>query len=180
MIVKCEGPILFPWGANLISSGLNIAAEDAMSDKSSSSRLVKQVSEICSNKLQYAIEPQDISSVFVLPVKKSQTPLQAPSSVAKRMVVVKFVQSSVRDDIYAARIKLATFNRSTSIKIYINEDLPSAKLLLFAELRKLANTKIILNVWLQNNKIFVKAKDGSFKKNVLNISDIGLSLYGNY
>ena len=35
---------------NLIFSGLNIAAADAMSDERSSSRLAKQVSEICSNK----------------------------------------------------------------------------------------------------------------------------------
>ena len=57
----------------------------------------------------------------------------------------------------------------------VNEDLLSAKLLLFADLRKLTNTKKILDVWSQNNKIFMKAHDGSLKKNVLSISDIGLS-----
>ena len=98
--------------------------------------LIKQVSEICSDKLQYAIE-LDFSPVFVLSVKKSQALSQAPSTVAKILVVVKFVRRSVRDDIYAARVKLATFNRSTSNKIYINEDIPPAKHLLFAELRKL-------------------------------------------
>ena len=56
---------------NLTFSGLSIAVADALSDESSSYRLIKQVSEICSNKLQYAIEPHDISSVFVLPFKKS-------------------------------------------------------------------------------------------------------------
>ena len=91
------------------------------------------------------------------------------------MVVVKFVRCSVRDDIYAARVKLATFNRFTSKKIYINKDHPPAKCLIFAELRKLANTKKILGVWSQNNKLFVKANDGSLKKNVVSISDIGLS-----
>ena len=143
-----------------------------MSDESSSSYLVKQVSEICSNKLQYAIEPHDISSVFVLPVKKSQAPSQAPSTIAKRMVEVKFVRRSVRDDIFAARVKLATFNRSTSNKIYINEDLSSAKRLLFAKLRKLANTKKVIGVWSQNNKSFVKANDSSLKKNVSSISEL--------
>ena len=145
-----------------------------MNDESLPSRLVEQVIEICSNKLQYAIEPLDILSVFVLPVKKSQAPSQVPSTVAKRMVVDKFVRRSVRNDIYAAREKLATFNRSTSNKIIINEGLPPAKRLLFAELRKLANTKKIIGVWSWNNKIFVKANDGSFKKNVLSISDISL------
>ena len=88
--------------------GVNIAA-NAMSDESSLSRLVKQVGEICSNKLQYAIQPRDISFAFVLPVNK--LPSQAPSTVSKRMVIFKFVRRSVRDDIYAARVKLATFNR---------------------------------------------------------------------
>ena len=72
---------------------------------------------------------------------------QAPSTVAIRIVVVKFVRRSMRDDIYAARVKFATFNRSTSNKICINENLPPAKCLLFAELRKLANTKKILGIW---------------------------------
>ena len=149
---------------NRIFSGLNTAAADTMSDESSSSRFVKQVSEICSNKLQYVIEPHNISSVFVLPVKKSQAPLRALSTIAKRMVVVKLVQCSERDDIYAAQVKLAILNCSTSNKIYINEDLPSTKCLLFVELRKFANTKKILGVWSQNNKLFVKANDGSLKK----------------
>ena len=96
--------------------------------------------------MQYGIELHDISSVFVLPVKKSQAPSQAPSTEVKSMVVVKFLRRSVRDDIYAARVKLATFNRSTSNKIIINEDLPPAKRLLFAELRKLATTKKMLDV----------------------------------
>ena len=43
-----------------------------MSDESSLSRLVKQVGEICSNKLQYAIKLRDISFAFVLPVNKLQ------------------------------------------------------------------------------------------------------------
>ena len=160
-------------GNNIIFSGLNVAAVDAMSDESSSSRLVRQVSEICSNKLLCAIKPH-ISSVFVLPVKKSQAPSQVPLTVAKIMVVVKFVRRLMRDDIYAARVKLATFNRSTSNKTYINEDL-LAKSLLFAKLLKLANTKKILGFWSQNNKLFVKANYGSLKKNVPIISDIDLS-----
>ena len=48
------------------------------------------------------------------------------------MAAVKFVRRLVRD-IYAARVKLASFNRSSPNKININEDLPLAKRLLFAE-----------------------------------------------
>ena len=67
-----------------------------MSDESLSSCLVKQVSKICSNKLQYAIEPDDIS--------KLQAPSQAPSTVAKRMAVVKFVRRSMRYLCYSSKI----------------------------------------------------------------------------
>ena len=45
---------------NIIFSRLNIEVADAVSDESSSSRLVKQVSEICFNKLQHAIETRHL------------------------------------------------------------------------------------------------------------------------
>ena len=106
-----------------------------------------QATKITITIIIYATEPHDISSLFVLPVKKSQAPSQTPSIVAKRLVAVKFVRRSVRDDIYAVRVKLATFNRSTSNKIYINEDFHPAKRLLFSELQELAITKKILGVW---------------------------------
>lgn len=91
-------------------------------------------------------------------------------------MVVKFVRRTVRDDVYAARMKLATHNRSSSAgTIYINEDLPPAKGKLFAELRKLVNNKRLLGAWLKNNKLFVKTTNGSIKKNVLSVGDIDLN-----
>jgi hypothetical protein len=142
---------------NLIFSGIAVTAADLAGDENSSTNLVQRVVQICNDHLDCKVNPIDISSAYVVPVKRS-----SPAG-GNRLVAVRFTRRLVRDDVYAARARLAAHNKRTPApsRIFINEDLSLESRKLAAELRKLVKNKQLLGTWSRNSKMYVKKLDNS-------------------
>lgn len=146
---------------NLVISGLKLAAADiaGSGEMSSSTRLVDQVVKLCVDQLGCDVGRNDISCAYLV---GSRAHNHSNGNVnANKLVVVRFVRRSIRDDVYAAKSQLKAFNRATGEKIYINKDLPQALQKLFNDLRQKFKNKLILGTWSKNNKLYVKKLNGS-------------------
>ena len=153
--------------ANLTFSGLEVAAADVAAEpRTASSRIVNSFVKLCNEKLNCVVSADDISSAYSLPIKSHDS-----GATQKRIVVVGFVRQVVREKVYAVRVKLAGFNRSSHTKIYINEDLPPVLYKLCVELRNRIKNKSILGTWMRNNIVYVKKLDGSVIK-VSSLADL--------
>ncbi len=141
---------------NLIFSGLAVNAADIAGEENTSSSLVQRVVQVCKEQLGCDVSALDISSAYTIPIKQ-----RGASNGGNRLVAVRFTRRFVRDEVYAARSKLAMHNRSTSSKIFINEDLSPASRKLAADLRKMVKDKRLLGTWSRNNKLYVKKLDNS-------------------
>ena len=138
--------------ANLTFSGLEVVAADVAADPgTSSSRIVNSVVKLCNEKLNCVVSADDFSSAYSLPIKSHDA-----GATQKQIIVVGFVRQVVRDKVYAARVKLAGFNRSSNTKIYINEDLPLVLYKLCVELRyRLKITKKQIYSWDLDEKQYI-------------------------
>jgi hypothetical protein len=142
---------------NLVFAGLTVTVADVAGDENTSSRLVQRVVDVCTNQLGCNVSANDISSAYVIPVKRRGVTVAGN----KPLVAVRFTRRIIRDEIYAARSKLATHNRNATSKVKINEDLSPASRKLAAELRKKVKDKTILGTWSRNNKLYAKKNDNS-------------------
>jgi hypothetical protein len=147
---------------NLIFTGLETSFADLVDGESTSSRMVQQVVRLCQEKLGCEIHPSDISAVQLIPIKTRSGSAQGGSQ-NQRMAVVRFTRRVVRDNIYAARMKLKTRNQFGQGAIFINEDLTADLRKIFSELRSRVKSKMLLGAWSRYNKLYVRKLDGSVK-----------------
>ena len=147
---------------NLLFTGLQLTTADVASDEHSSLRVMKQISELCTNTLGCNVAPEDISTAYVLPKRNRRPPAVIDGAVSAatlpdlRSVLVRFTRRHVRDEVYANRTRLAQFNRTNKTKIYVNEDLSADDRKLAADLRNLVKQKRLQGTWTSNMRLYVK------------------------
>ncbi len=144
---------------NLLFTGLEIAAADTIASESALSCLVQQVVRLCNEQLGCDVKNEDTSFAQAIPLKRNAPP--RPNAL--RMVVVKFTHRIIRDNVYASRTKLKTYNAAAVSKIFINKDLASVAQKLFADLPRMIKDKTLLGTWTNYNKMYIRKLDNSVR-----------------
>ncbi len=99
-----------------------------------------------------SVNASEISSVHFLPVSIRS---------ATRVLAVRFIRRSVRDEVYGQRRALKTYNSHVTDKVFINEDLTPLRRKIFAASRTLLKNKKISGCWTSAGSIYVKSLTGT-------------------
>ncbi len=119
----------------------------------SNSVTVAKVVSLCQDQFDMEITHKDISTAHRLRARKRG---EHPP------IIVRFVQRSMRDEVYRSKKMLKTFNESRSLgeKIFINEDLIDANHDLLRTARYYKKKSLFESVWTAGCKVFVKPLSG--------------------
>jgi hypothetical protein len=155
---------------NLIITGLEVRAADRAGSTTdqlaqSSTSLTQKVTEFCNNILNCHVEPTDISTAHLLPIRGATAATTLPA------VMVRFVRRSVRDDVFSARRTLKTYTAPAGHKIYINEDLTAANRKILAILRMKVRNHIIMGAWSQSGRVMAKDLRGGIPKHITTLAE---------
>ena len=124
------------------------AVDTNFSSMESHSSVASSIIKLCTEKLNVAIEPKDISVAHRLKRGKNDR---------TRPVIVRFTSRRIRDEIYRARKMLKNVGNASNVdNIYISEHLTKAGSALFYEARKMIKEKKLHTAWSYKGLINVK------------------------
>jgi hypothetical protein len=116
LAVKMDEAEAYQRRDNLVLTGLEVRAADVVAGSSDplaqpSVSITQKVTDFCTNVLKCQVNPTDISTAYLLPVKNAPRPA----------VIVRFVRRTVRDEVFAARHKLKSYSTSTDNKVTLTK-----------------------------------------------------------
>lgn len=175
LVKECDNQNQYSRRDNLLFAGLpSTTAEIAAAavghpTAESSDSVVTQLVSFCRDKLNVPIERNDISVAHRL---KSNRSGDHPA------IIAKFVNRSVRDRIYHARLKLRDINSGKAAKdmLFINEDLSDHNKALFRSARDALKKKQLASVYTSNCKVIAKKTQTSPTKIIASPEDLRLLL----
>jgi hypothetical protein len=166
LTVKMDEAEAYQRRDNLVLTGLEVRAADVVAGSSDpltqpSVSIIQKVTDFCTNVLKCRVNPVDISTAHLLPVKDATRPA----------VIVRFVRRTVRDEVFAARHQLKSYTTPTGNKVYVNEDLTATNRRILAALRLKVRNKVIQGAWSQSGRIMAKDLRGGTPKHITTLDE---------
>jgi FtsZ-binding cell division protein ZapB len=147
---------------NLIFSGFRPTFAEAVGDAENPHRISSNATKqnfvkFCNEVLDLpTISADDISTAYFLPTNPTRG-----AANQTRLLSVRFVRRSTRDEIYTRRFRLKDFNSTHDDKVFVNEDLTQNRRKISAALRAKLKSKTILGCWTSAGVNRVKLLNGS-------------------